>query len=72
VTGTRPGGPRLTQPGASEAAANAARNAAKARAALTAWLARPLTSLHIVLGVFGLLTLLGLVMVLSASSVESF
>jgi cell division protein FtsW len=42
------------------------------RAALTAWLARPLTSLHIVLGVFGLLTLLGLVMVLSASSVESF
>jgi cell division protein FtsW len=47
-------------------------SAKKARAALTAWLARPLTSLHIVLGVFGLLTLLGLVMVLSASSVESF
>ncbi|MBV9312756.1 MAG: putative lipid II flippase FtsW [Pseudonocardia sp.] len=41
------------------------------RAVLTTWLARPLTSLHIVLGVFGLLTLLGLVMVLSASSVES-
>ena len=72
MTGTRTGGPRLTQPGASAAAANAARNAAKARAALTAWLARPLTSLHIVLGVFGLLTLLGLVMVLSASSVQSF
>jgi cell division protein FtsW len=47
-------------------------NAARARSALTAWLARPLTSLHIVLGVFGLLTLLGLVMVLSASSVESY
>lgn len=54
------------------AAGKAAGNAARARAALTAWLARPLTSLHIVLGVFGLLTLLGLVMVLSASSVESF
>ncbi|HEY4005894.1 MAG TPA: putative lipid II flippase FtsW [Pseudonocardia sp.] len=44
----------------------------KGRALLTAWLARPLTSLHMVLGVFGLLILLGLVMVLSASSVESF
>ncbi|WP_051341649.1 putative lipid II flippase FtsW [Pseudonocardia spinosispora] len=50
----------------------AAGHAAKVRAAVTAWLARPLTSLHIVLGVFGLLTLVGLVMVLSASSVESF
>ena len=39
---------------------------------LTAWLARPLTSLHLVLGVFGLLTLFGLVMVLSASNVESY
>ena len=38
----------------------------------TAWLARPLTSLHLVLAVFGLLTLFGLVMVLSASSVESY
>lgn len=46
--------------------------AERARVALTAWLARPLTSLHIVLGVFGLLTLMGLVMVLSASSVESY
>ncbi|MGH3751381.1 MAG: putative lipid II flippase FtsW [Pseudonocardiaceae bacterium] len=45
---------------------------ATAREALTAWLARPLTSLHIVLAVFGLLTLFGLVMVLSASSVESY
>ena len=40
--------------------------------ALEQWLRRPLTSLHLVLGVFGLLTLFGLVMVLSASSVESF
>lgn len=46
--------------------------ARRAHAALTAWLARPLTSLHIVLGVFGLLTLLGLVMVLSASSVQAY
>ncbi len=45
---------------------------AVAREALTAWLARPLTSLHIVLAVFGLLTLFGLVMVLSASNVESY
>jgi cell division protein FtsW len=41
-------------------------------AALGQWLRRPLTSLHLVLGVFGLLTLFGLVMVLSASAVESF
>jgi cell division protein FtsW len=40
--------------------------------ALGLWLRRPLTSLHLILGVFGLLTLFGLVMVLSASSVESF
>ncbi|MDN5917776.1 MAG: putative lipid II flippase FtsW [Pseudonocardia sp.] len=38
---------------------------------LRKWLRRPLTSLHLVLGVFGLLTLFGLVMVLSASSVEA-
>ncbi|MGH3838630.1 MAG: putative lipid II flippase FtsW [Pseudonocardiaceae bacterium] len=45
---------------------------AAARDRLTAWLARPLTSLHLVLAVFGLLTLFGLVMVLSASNVESY
>jgi len=43
----------------------------RAGTALSQWLSRPLTSLHLVLGVFGLLTLFGLVMVLSASSVES-
>jgi cell division protein FtsW len=52
------------------ASGSAAWNAAQAQ--LTAWLARPLTSLHLVVGVFGLLTLFGLVMVLSASNVESF
>ncbi|HEY0640756.1 MAG TPA: putative lipid II flippase FtsW [Pseudonocardiaceae bacterium] len=35
-------------------------------------MARPLTSFHLVLAVFGLLTAFGLVMVLSASSVQSF
>jgi cell division protein FtsW len=40
--------------------------------ALSLWLRRPLTSLHLVLGVFGLLTLFGLVMVLSASAVQSY
>ncbi|MBN9107778.1 MAG: putative lipid II flippase FtsW [Pseudonocardia sp.] len=43
----------------------------RAGTALAQWLRRPLTSLHLVLGVFGLLTTFGLVMVLSASSVES-
>ncbi|MET0135111.1 MAG: putative lipid II flippase FtsW [Kibdelosporangium sp.] len=38
---------------------------------LTAWLGRPLASFHLVLAVFGLLTVLGLVMVLSAGSVVS-
>ena len=50
----------------------AAGRAAAARENVDAWLARPLTSLHLVLGVFGLLTLFGLVMVLSASNVESY
>jgi cell division protein FtsW len=40
--------------------------------ALAAWLGRPLTSLHLVLAVFGLLTALGLVMVLSASAVNAY
>lgn len=40
--------------------------------ALTAWLTRPLASFHLLLAVFGLLIAFGLVMVLSASSVESF
>ena len=38
---------------------------------LRGWLARPLTSFHLVLGVFALLTGIGLVMVLSASSAEA-
>ncbi|MEJ3658952.1 putative lipid II flippase FtsW [Actinomycetes bacterium KLBMP 9759] len=44
----------------------------RAAIALGVWLRRPLTSLHLILGVFGLLTLFGLVMVLSASSVVAY
>jgi cell division protein FtsW len=74
VTGTKTGGPaRTAHRTAPVVAIGGLRvRVRRARAALTAWLARPLTSLHIVLGVFGLLTLVGLVMVLSASSVQSF
>jgi cell division protein FtsW len=39
--------------------------------ALTAWLSRPLADFHLVLALTGLLTLIGIVMVLSASSVAS-
>ena len=73
---TRPGAstvrpPKPRQPPDRQSASGpAAWKAARAR--LTAWLARPLTSLHLVIGVFGLLTLFGLVMVLSASNVESY
>jgi cell division protein FtsW len=44
----------------------------RAGTALGLWLRRPLTSLHLIIGVFGLLTLFGLVMVLSASAVVSY
>ncbi len=60
---------------AAPAAARAAAWRASGRrgaAAVGQWLRRPMTSLHLVVGVFGLLTLFGLVMVLSASSVESY
>nr|WP_035292820.1 putative lipid II flippase FtsW [Actinoalloteichus caeruleus] len=41
------------------------------RSLWSAWLTRPLTSFHLVLAVFGLLTAFGLVMVLSASAQDS-
>ena len=44
----------------------------RALLAVQQWLRRPLTSLHLVLGIFAILTLFGLVMVLSASSVEAY
>ncbi|MBB4682794.1 putative lipid II flippase FtsW [Amycolatopsis jiangsuensis] len=42
------------------------------RTALTAWLSRPLASFHLVLALTGVLTAIGIVMVLSASSVASY
>jgi cell division protein FtsW len=48
------------------------RGIAALRTALTAWLSRPLASFHLVLALTGVLTSIGIVMVLSASSVESF
>ncbi|MEV4599730.1 putative lipid II flippase FtsW [Amycolatopsis sp. NPDC049253] len=42
------------------------------RTALTAWLSRPLASFHLVLALTGVLTAIGIVMVLSASSVTSY
>ncbi|WP_296370432.1 FtsW/RodA/SpoVE family cell cycle protein [Pseudonocardia sp.] len=41
------------------------------RRSTSTWLRRPLTSLHLLLAVFGLLTAFGLVMVLSASNAEA-
>ena len=41
-------------------------------AALVNWLSRPLASFHLILAISGLLTTVGVVMVLSASSVESY
>ncbi len=43
-----------------------------ARARFGAWLARPLASFHLIVTIATLLTVLGLVMVLSASSVEAY
>ncbi|MDT7785313.1 MAG: cell division protein FtsW, partial [Pseudonocardiales bacterium] len=41
---------------------------ASLRGGLTAWLSRPLADFHLLLAIFGMLTVLGLVMVLSASA----
>jgi cell division protein FtsW len=54
------------------AEASAPRSRPRAAAAVSRLLDRPLTSVHLVLGVTALLTVLGLVMVLSASSVLSY
>jgi cell division protein FtsW len=50
--------------------ARTAPDAVKAR--FTAWLGRPMTSFHLIVAVAGLLTTLGLIMVLSASGVRSY
>ena len=62
---------RESDGGARAAAVTAGTAVRSAVRKLQRWLRRPLTSLHLVLGVFGLLTIFGLVMVLSASSVEA-
>ena len=69
-TGSTRGRPAQRAPGL--LASPGAVSLRRGTAALAQWLRRPLTSLHLILGVFGLLTLFGLVMVLSASSVESY
>ncbi|HXV93916.1 MAG TPA: putative lipid II flippase FtsW [Pseudonocardia sp.] len=66
------GGPRDATGGSGPRARKAGAAVGRTGSALAAWLRRPLTSLHLVLGVFGLLTLFGLVMVLSASAAESY
>jgi len=48
------------------------KQAAGPRTRFGAWLARPLASFHLIVTITGLLTVLGLVMVLSSSSVESY
>ncbi|WP_067973929.1 putative lipid II flippase FtsW [Mycolicibacter icosiumassiliensis] len=63
--------------GAPDAAASSAETADKAvkaepRTRFGAWLSRPMTSFHLIVAVAALLTTLGLIMVLSASGVESY
>ncbi|OCB26846.1 cell division protein FtsW [Mycobacterium malmoense] len=50
----------------------AAKAAAAERNRFGAWLSRPMTSFHLIIAVAGLLTILGLIMVLSASGVRSY
>ncbi|OBH24645.1 cell division protein FtsW [Mycobacterium sp. E342] len=62
----------------SSAGSSEAKPAAKAQLAgegrnrFGAWLSRPMTSFHLIIAVAGLLTTLGLIMVLSASGVRSY
>ena len=58
------------QTGSGPVAATAPRFLANAR--FGAWLSRPMTSFHLMVSVAGLLTVLGLTMVLSASGVHSY
>ncbi|MGH3726671.1 MAG: putative lipid II flippase FtsW [Mycobacterium sp.] len=57
---------------AKKSSANAKATGLVARTRLGAWLNRPMTSFHLIVAVAALLTTLGLIMVLSASGVESF
>ncbi|MFC9999892.1 putative lipid II flippase FtsW [Nocardia sp. NPDC127526] len=66
--------PRRAARSAAPASRPAAKTAARRPAAgwFAVWLSRPLASFHLVVAIAVLLTVLGLVMVLSASSVESY
>jgi cell division protein FtsW len=57
-------------PAGAEAAVTAEKRGPRTR--FTAWLGRPMTSFHLIIAVAGLLTTLGLIMVLSASGVRSY
>ncbi|MEU3274160.1 putative lipid II flippase FtsW [Saccharomonospora sp. NPDC006951] len=52
--------------------AKAERGFAAVRTALTAWLSRPLADFHLIMAICGTLGVIGIVMVLSASSVASY
>ncbi|OBH90406.1 MULTISPECIES: putative lipid II flippase FtsW [unclassified Mycobacterium] len=69
-----PGEAEATGPivGTSEAKPSANKQAAEERNRFGAWLSRPMTSFHLIIAVAGLLTTLGLIMVLSASGVRSY
>lgn len=58
--------------GSSEAAEKAQKAQKAPRTRFGAWLGRPMTSFHLIIAVTGLLTSLGLIMVLSASGVRSY
>ncbi|ORV03594.1 cell division protein FtsW [Mycobacterium bohemicum] len=63
----------VTRPNeAGGAAAGAPTRAPGLRTRFGAWLGRPMTSFHLIIAVAGLLTILGLIMVLSASGVRSY
>ncbi|WP_369803385.1 putative lipid II flippase FtsW [Mycobacterium sp. E2699] len=63
----------VVAPGAAKAAkARLAAMPGGLRSRFGAWLGRPMTSFHLIIAVTGLLTTLGLIMVLSASGVRSY
>ena len=65
--------PGAAQPAeASDATAKQAGSPGDPRTRFGAWLGRPMTSFHLIIAVTGLLTTLGLIMVLSASGVRSY
>ena len=76
-TAITPDAPDTAESKASEAAPEVAHAQVKAeeggtRRRFTDWLGRPMTSFHLIIAVAGLLTTLGLIMVLSASGVHSY